>query len=157
MDTDELKRCSKCRELKPFDSFHRNKVMADGYANQCIECFRETHKAYRDSEKGQARQARYGASEKGKQVHLGACRAWRQTEKGKAYYKSYYERCKYKNRARGRVFDAVRSGRMPPAKELLCTHCGQPALEYHHHNGYDDKHSFDVIPLCKACHTMVDS
>jgi hypothetical protein len=127
--------------------------MADGRANQCIPCFKETHRKYRESAAGKARQALYSTSEKGRAVHLDACKTWRRTEKGKAYYADYYLRCKDRSRARGRVFDAVRSGRMQPASDFACVRCGAPACEYHHHLGYENEHSFDVIPLCKACHT----
>lgn len=151
------KRCSKCKQLKDVSEFHRNKVMTDGYANQCITCFRETHKRYRDSEKGKQRQRNYQTSEHGRIVHREACSKYRQTEASKASYADYYKRCKQKNRSRGRVFDAIRSGRMQPATDFPCKYCGNPALEYHHHNGYDDEHSFDVIPLCKACHTSADN
>ena len=152
----DTKRCSKCKQIKPVNEFYRNKSMAGGYANQCISCFKETHKKYRDSDKGKERDLRYRSTEKWQEIHQAANRKYKQTEASKTSYASYYQRNKHKNRARGRIFDAVRSGRIKPATDFPCVHCGKPALEYHHHLGYDDAHSFDVIPLCKTCHIAAD-
>ncbi len=33
-----LKRCSKCKNMKQFNEFFRNRCFADGYANQCKVC-----------------------------------------------------------------------------------------------------------------------
>ena len=35
---DNLKRCSCCKELKPFSEFSKNKSRKDGYAHQCKPC-----------------------------------------------------------------------------------------------------------------------
>ena len=151
----EPKQCSKCKAIKPTSEFHKNKTMADGYANQCKACFKETHKKYRDSENGKKRQATYDTSDAGRASHTKANKRYKKTDKSKASYASYYLSHKDRNRARGRVFDAVRSGRMQPATTFMCK-CGNPAKEYHHHLGYDNEHSFDVIPLCKVYHIIAE-
>ena len=151
----ETKQCSKCKTKKPLSEFHKNRVMADGYANQCKVCFNGTHKRYRQSAKYQETQADYVTTEGGKSVRAKANSKWKKTESGKASYASYYLHHKDRSRARGRVFDAVRSGRMQPASDFLCK-CGQSAIEYHHYLGYSDEHSFDVIPLCKPCHITAE-
>lgn len=61
-----------------------------------------------------------------------------------------------KIKARLAVGHAVEYGRIPPARELLCAYCGEPAYEYHHHRGYARKYWLDVIPLCHPCHTEAD-
>lgn len=38
MDIEELKRCSKCREHKPFEDFHQDKHNKYGIQSQCREC-----------------------------------------------------------------------------------------------------------------------
>lgn len=151
-----MKRCSKCKQTKLVSEFYRNRAMADGYANQCVVCFKETHKKYRESDKGKERDARYRSTDEWQEIHRKASQKYKGTEASKASYASYYQRNKQKFRARGRVFDAVRSGRMQPATAFPCVRCGQSALEYHHHLGYDDAHSFDVIPLCKKCHIVAE-
>lgn len=47
---------------------------------------------------------------------------------------------------------AVKAGQLPRVCELACADCKSPAQVYHHGNGYDDEHVFDVEPLCRACH-----
>lgn len=152
----EMKRCSKCKQTKPVGEFYRNKWMADGYANQCTICFKETHKKYRDSDKGKRRDLRYRSTDEWREMHNKASRKYKQTEASKASYADYYQRNKQKFLSRGRVHERVSSGLMQPATAFPCAHCGQPALEYHHHLGYDDVHSFDVIPLCKKCHIAAE-
>lgn len=58
--------------------------------------------------------------------------------------------------ARAAVNNAVQSGKMIPAKDLICE-CGAQALEYHHHKGYAPEHHFDVVAVCKTCHIELDN
>jgi len=51
--------------------------------------------------------------------------------------------------ARSAVFIAIQSGRMAPARERRCKHCGAQAQEYHHS---DYAKPLNVVPLCRACH-----
>lgn len=51
---------------------------------------------------------------------------------------------------------AIKAGEFPKAKELKCSHCPRQAAQYHHHNGYDESHWLDVIPLCLECHKAAD-
>jgi hypothetical protein len=55
-----------------------------------------------------------------------------------------------------KVGHEVRSGRMAPARELWCSHCGSKADHYHHYLGYDEYHWLDVIPLCVRCHKRAE-
>lgn len=41
-----MKRCFRCREMKPHDQFSRNKRMADGRHNLCKSCDSAYHSAY---------------------------------------------------------------------------------------------------------------
>lgn len=44
------KSCSTCRELKPYNKFHRNKSRKDGYSSQCKDCKKYTqHKWYKNN------------------------------------------------------------------------------------------------------------
>lgn len=47
---------------------------------------------------------------------------------------------------------AVKTHRLAPAKTLPCLDCGGPAVEYHHHLGYERRHWLDVVALCDSCH-----
>lgn len=56
-------------------------------------------------------------------------------------------------RAHKAVENAVRSGKLLPATAFVCAYCqNTQATEYHHHNGYDDAHKIDVVPICRGCH-----
>ncbi len=47
MTDDDLKKCAKCGEVKPFDGFNKCRSSKDGLQPQCKECakrYRETHK-----------------------------------------------------------------------------------------------------------------
>ena len=37
-----MKKCSKCKELKSYDNFFKNKCAKDGYQNQCKICLSQT-------------------------------------------------------------------------------------------------------------------
>lgn len=100
---------------------------------------REHHKRHRQTELGQASQKRYESSAKG----LAAKERYRQ--KLKSLKPEVIK-------AHSAVHNGVRDGKMPHASTLSCHHCGRPAVEYHHHLGYDREHWLDVIPLCKPCH-----
>lgn len=46
---------------------------------------------------------------------------------------------------------AVRAGRLPRVSSLTCQRCDKQAKGYFHHNGTDEAHHLDVIPLCNGC------
>jgi len=56
---DELirKRCSSCKEYKPFDDFYNNRTSGDGKDSRCIECVKQYWKEY--SVRVAARRAEY--------------------------------------------------------------------------------------------------
>jgi hypothetical protein len=54
-------------------------------------------------------------------------------------------------RAKNKVKNEVRRGRMPHVSSHLCA-CGRQAQVYHHHLGYAPEHWLDVTPECKSCH-----
>jgi len=54
-----------------------------------------------------------------------------------------------KYRARQKVQYAIRSGKLPRAKECICFDCNNQASHYHHE---DYLKPLEVIPLCNSCH-----
>jgi hypothetical protein len=58
-----FKRCSGCQVEKSVTEFHKNRVMADGFANQCKICTAASKKKWSQSEKGLATQKRYARTE----------------------------------------------------------------------------------------------
>ena len=169
--------CSKCQETKPIEEFYRDRTKVDGRHTVCKCCADQTRRNRYQSEdyrnrvsdrskqryrspEGQAKHAayiasgraaiakeKYRSSKKGKATE----RAYKQSAVSKAAYAEYRVRCHQKRRARGAVSGSVHGGRLPRVQTLSCIHCGEPANFYHHHNGYDEEHKLDVIPLCAKC------
>lgn len=53
--------CSHCKVEKPLADFQKNRVMADGYGNQCKACHNEYSKRYRQDPECRARSKEYHA------------------------------------------------------------------------------------------------
>ena len=58
-------------------------------------------------------------------------------------------------RANNAVSYRIHLGEWPKASELLCSVCGKPADDYHHHLGYEQQHWYDVVPVCRSCHVRI--
>lgn len=141
----EAKVCSRvdCRLAgltQPSANYYKDKRARDGLQSNCKECQNKQTYPYLKSEKGKAIVRRYAQSEKGKETLRKA--------KKKAIAKN-----PQRHRARLAVGHEVRTGRMPPASSCKCTRCGEEAVEYHHHLGYEEEHKLDVVPVCITCHT----
>lgn len=56
------------------------------------------------------------------------------------------------------VSNKVKKGEFPHPNTIPCSDCGhvwksgERRHEYDHHNGYDEKHIFDVECVCSSCH-----
>lgn len=55
-----------------------------------------------------------------------------------------------RRRAREKVKDAVRSGKLPAIGSQACVDCGERAFAYDHYLGYS--HPLAVQPVCSECH-----
>lgn len=77
---------------------------------------------------------------------------YRKSEKYKISRKKYLDNNNLKIKARQILNTAVKAGKIISPKTLKCYLCGNPSVEYDHHNGYEKEHWFDVIPICKNCH-----
>ena len=62
------------------------------------------------------------------------------------------KRHREEQRVRSLLKRKIRMGLYPSADQRNCSQCGEPAKEYHHHNGYDIERWDDVIPVCYKCH-----
>jgi len=56
-----------------------------------------------------------------------------------------------RHNARGYIDSLMRSGKMPPARDLKCKDCGKPADYYDHYLGYEFENRGKVEPVCKEC------
>ena len=165
MDT---KTCKTCGVIKPIGEFQKSPRMKDGHDNKCKPCRKIVADAYLASDAGKAK--RQANRQKNRTSLLASAAKYRLSDKGKASdarerktpaYKERMKRYYIAHRgseeinARSAVGGAIRRGKIPAAKTLLCA-CGKQAQHYHHHQGYSREHRFHVIPVCAACHKKAD-
>ena len=145
------KQCSKCKQVKPIDYFYKDITRKDGHENSCKSCtyldhqtpeYKKQQAKYSKTQKGKDSQTRYKQSEKSR---VQAC------IRGKKYSTLHPEI----RAVQVAVYRAVKSGRLPDPTKLVCIYCGNKAKQYHHPNGYDNEHRFDVVPTCCRCHIYI--
>ena len=102
-------------------AFPKNKPSRDGLSSWCSDC----HRDYMRGRKSDPERRRMAA---------------------RASVAKFPER----RRAREKVKDAVRSGRLMPVTSCICADCGQPAKAYDHFLGY--ALPLSVEPVCHVCH-----
>jgi hypothetical protein len=121
------KQCSKCKQIKSISDFRQRTDSKDGYRHQCKKCL-------------------------GFYINQ-----WYKTEKGKK--RMHIHNLKYKidhpdrRKAHKEVNNAVRAGKLSRPSNYHCRYCWNPAQQYHHHLGYTPENWFNVIPVCRICHT----
>ena len=147
------KRCSKCKEIKPFFEFHKNRKRKEGYQYYCKICNNVCAKKYHQTKKSKISQKRYQQSESGIINRRKASRKFRKTEKYKQVLKIYRTKNPGKRKALSAVSNAIASGKLPRSDSLQCHYCHKQAEQYHHHKGYAPEYWLDVIPACIPCHS----
>ena len=138
------KRCIRCKETKSISEFNKNQSSKDGLRGYCKSCQRISDR-------------NYNKTAKGKVVHIEAQKKYQKTEKGKAVHRKANERldmrCPNASKARNAVNNAIKAGKLPRPNTFICSdvECFKQAQLYHH-DSYEPKRWFDVIPLCATCH-----
>jgi len=163
----ETKQCNECLEIKIVSEFYRRNNRPCGYQSRCRKCSDQAHAEYIKTKKGRESIRHTGKkirpyrrawdrSEKGKEKR----RRYAQTEKGRKLHREaqtmYRKQNQEKIKAQSAVYTEVCAGRIPRASTLVCIECSNQANHYHHHNGYDEKHWLDVVPLCIDCHNKLN-
>lgn len=128
------KRCFKCGEVKPIDSYYRHPQMLDGHLNKCIECTRKDVREHR--EKNLDRFREYDRER------------YRRFDYRKEQVNSLAEKRPRQVSAARTLGNAVKSGRVQKAE--ACWHCGATEQIEGHHVHYDLP--LDVVWLCRSCH-----
>ncbi len=123
--------CERAGQLLPLSEFHKDRSKTDGHLSRCKRCCC-------------VRVTQYRATDHGRKKHT----TWNIEQKKKHGITPQVI-------ARHLVNVAVRKKKMPKPTSLVCSQCGQPAKEYHHHLGYEPEHYMDVIPVCIPCHAKL--
>lgn len=168
--------CPHNGQPQPLDQFRQQPN--GNYRNKCKTCVTEQQRQYRKTEAGKARTDKWNHSVRGKEAghrfdisekrranrlrfrteHPDLYREQNHRHNTSGRVKQYNdkrratERYQIMEAASVAVDMEILRGKMPAPKNLTCLDCGKQAREYHHHNGYDDAHKLDVIPLCRSCH-----
>lgn len=148
------KTCTGCGIEKTIDCFSNSKRGLYARKSKCKECTKSYNKQYHKSRwqgdegfrlKAIANALKWSAENPEKRAII----AKKRNEKA-------FNAAPEKMLARALVNQRVRFGRMPRASSLECVECGNVAAHYHHHNGYDFKNRYDVVPVCAQCHKLVE-
>ena len=140
--------CPKCDCEKSTGDFNRNVSCPDGFQGYCRLCQGQSNSVYNKSARGRLKRSEHEKTPKSKARIL----RYRQSDKGKATAREYLFGDDDRYKGRYAVTNAVKLGNMPRAADCVCSSCGEPAREYHHHLGYGREHWLDVTPVCKPCH-----
>lgn len=161
-ETIQTKQCSRCKDFKPLNEFHKNCTRKDGLQSYCKTCGKIHHRKYEKTEKGKMANLkaslRYSRTTKGKVT----AKRYQQSEKGKIVFRKgithYQIKHPEQRKARNAIRSAIRAGKMPQPDTLQCHYylqnpdCEKQAKQYHHWHGYEPEHWLDVVPACITCH-----
>jgi len=81
-------------------------------------------------------------------------RRYSQSQKGRDCLNRYRTKHPEIIQAITKVNNAVRDGKLIPAKTLNCHFCSKQAEQYHH-KSYAPEHRLEVIPVCRKCHKIL--
>lgn len=129
-----MKKCTKCKGIKPFSEFSNNSKTKDGYSCHCKKCHHEY--CLKNRESNRERQRRYRS---------------KNPDKAKENNKRYRENQKTKTTAQSKVNLSVRDGLIGRSEK--CFWCRSESSTEGHHLSYNDP--FDVVWLCKPCHRIL--
>lgn len=141
------KRCYLCKQIKPFDAFHRDSRTKDGYRFLCKVCTKESRQTpeYLANQRETGRRYRQRHSEK-------------ERERSRQYWKRNPDRVSthaknrdaLKEQARHALRNAVMAGTLGKPKE--CQDCRRVARLHGHHDDYT--RPLEVAWLCSLCHGL---
>ena len=114
--TEELKRCSHCREVLPISTFAKKSSTPDGLQRQCRRCVRAYRVQYRAANRERLQQAHRADYVANKDARLATSRKWHALNRDKVrkISRQYYQR--HLEDIRGRNREAARL-RWPIAKQ----------------------------------------
>ena len=133
----ELKRCFKCKAVRPIDEFYVHKQMADRHLGKCKGCAKEDVTANRNKNIDKARAYDRARSKLPHRKKMLAENSRQNKKKNPIKYHARYL-----------LNNALRDKRI--TKPMLCMRCGrQKRLIAHHHDYYQP---LAVLWVCSPCH-----
>lgn len=180
------KKCCVCKADLATDQFYKNAARSDGLDTVCKACRMENTRSRSKTERGReinrqsqrrrradpeirAAEAEARKTPEGRRRSRERMARYRKSVNGIAYQSVYRQspRAKEVDAARRQrkkpllaahkaITLAIYHGTIPKASTLTCAECGGDAREYHHHNGYEESHWLDVIPVCVPCHRKLN-
>lgn len=121
----ETKRCLGCDQVKPIGEFGIRSYAKSRINSRCIDCEKKRSSEYAKNELEKRRKSRLKYDKENRDPQ--------------------------KKRARHAVSYEILSGRMLPANQQQCVHCGNQATMHDHHLGYDESNKLNVVPVCDDC------
>lgn len=156
-DPSSSKTCTKCGQTKPLADFYliHTGQRAGHYHAECRQCNSLRHAQYRAAHIEECRATDRLYYRQNSEEHKKRSRQW--AVRNKSVRRQITNRYKIRHfneqLARGAVNDAVRRGKFPPARTMVCEGCKEAqAAHWHHHKGYAASVRLDVIALCMDCH-----
>ena len=146
-----MKRCSTCQEWKDKSEFYKNRSNKDGLTYACADCMRQKTFEYAQTERGKAIKKKYNTSDVAREKKD----RWQKSKRGRQKRKENQRKHDLHIKARRKVSNAIRDGRIPHVNTIPCANCGGYAQEYHHFD-YSPENWLNVIALCFPCHRVVD-
>ena len=132
---EQVKRCTKCEEVKSLEEFHNKTDSKDGKSGTCKSCSavydKDWHAQNRDREATRSARRRKQDPEKNKRL----CKAWR-------------GRFPERQKAEHLVRTALAQGKL--VRPDVCEDCGETAKVHGHHDDYSKP--LEVRWLCRSCH-----
>ncbi len=157
-----IKRCPKCGEDKSVElfGFFKNRAGKAIAQSWCTECRRianhATYEKYKEKRRANARVSAKKRRTENAEHHYALKKAWiaKHREQVNAWGKARRFKRPIRYKAAYVLSNAVKLGKLPPARNLICCQCGAQAEQYHHWS-YAPEHWLDVIPVCVKCHREI--
>lgn len=147
------KQCTGCNLTLELSSFTSQKRGLFGRRSRCKACVSKKYKEYYSNRWANDRVFRF------KKIQQSTEWARKNPEKRSVIAKRRNQKALAQNpsavNCRALVNQRVRFGRMPKACSQSCVKCGSQAAHYHHYNGYEFAHRYDVEPVCAPCHKLL--
>ncbi len=149
-----MKRCFKCKSLRPFEEFYKHPQMADGFLGKCKQCTKQDVALNRNKNIDRVRHydRLRGGLDHRKNANRERAKAIRRSGDTEAIQRLNEANRRYsakhadRRKAQIAVGNAIRDGRLIRG---LCFVCGSEKVEGHH---YDYSKPLDVVWVCRQHH-----